>query len=263
MNRVTNQDSLPADLMKIITLLSAFLVFILSAFTYTDNKKQQAENYFQQGEEEKALELYKDIVDEHSEDIEVVWITAMLYTRVGDRLTDSDKQQTYFDRAITLSERALEMDDTHPEAHFTYAVTLGRMTDNASTKDALAKAKKIRDHSKRTLELDENHGGAMHVLGLWHKRMANLSFTERAIVNTLFGGVPEGASNEKAEEYLNKAVEFSDDMILYNLDLARFLADNGDQLKAKQLLEDLLAMDNQFKDDPGLKKEAKDLLSQL
>lgn len=231
--------------------------------TENTDKKDQAAHLFDNGEEEDALSLYKSLIQEHPEDVEIVWKTSMLYVRVGGRMENEDERDRYFDKALRNARKALSLDDSLADVHFNYAVVLGKIADHQSAEEAMEASENIRKHSEKALDLDPNHEGAMHVLGMWHKRMANLSFIERAAVNTLYGGVPESASNEKAEKYLIKAAESDPDMITYNLELARFLSEQGETKRAKQRLEKVIQMEPRFKDDPYNKKEAEELLSQL
>ena len=240
-----------------------FLLVSVLLVTTGDDLKTKAADYFDRGYEEKALDLYKKVLEDNKDDADVLWRSAMLYTRVGDRLEDSDQKQEYFDTATELIEQAKFIDRNNADVYFTQAVILGRKSENASTEDALAKAKEIRSYSKKALEIDPDHEGALHVLGLWHKRMANLSFAERSIVNTLYGCVPEGASNEKAEEYLYKAANQASEMILYQLDLAKFYSNNGKAEEAREILRKIGNMDTRFKDDPRHKEEAQELLASL
>ncbi len=254
---------LNACLMKQLSLLLAIIIGLPSFALAGDDLKSKAAKYFDKGEEERALETYKKVLEDNNDDVEVLWQSAMLYTRVGDRLDDESQKQEYFEIASELIERAKHIDDENADVYFTQAVILGRKADHASTEDALKKAEEIRKYSSKALEVDSEHEGALHVLGLWHKRMANLSFAERSIVNTLFGGVPEDASNDKAKEYLSNAARLDTDMILYQLDLAKFHSEYGNPDEAKQLLEKIQNLDPRFKDDPYHKDEAEELLTKL
>lgn len=248
---------------KTILIVLISLVLTPGILLAQDNLKKIASDYFDRGEEEKALELYKQVLDENKNDIEVLWKTAMLHTRVGARLAEDDDRDAYFAKAYRLINRALEMESGHADVYFTKAVILGRKSEYASTQDALAKAEKIRNFGQKALETDPNHQGAMHVLGLWHQRIANLSFAERSIIYTIYGGVPEDASNDQAEAYLKKAAELAPDMILYQFDLARFYSETGQPEKARQILQEIPDMEPRFKDDPTYKKNAAELLASL
>ena len=240
-------------------------IFIASALLLTPDSelKDEARELFFSGEEEEALAIYSEIVDDHPDDVEVIWQTAMLYARVGNRLEDHEEREDHFARAEYYAEQALDLDSGNANAHFTYSVVQARIANHASTEESLAKSEKIRSHSQKALEIDPEHEGALHVLGMWHQRIANLSFAERAIVNTLFGGVPDGASNEKAEQYLSKAAEQDPEMILYQLDLAKFYTEQGNDTKARRILQDLQDLEPRFKEDAERIEEAGNMLASL
>lgn len=234
-----------------------------TASTEKVDKKDQAAKLFDNGEEEEALSLYNSLIEHHSDDVEIVWKTSMLYVRVGGRIEEDDERERYFDKALDNAERALNLDDSLADVHFNYAVVLGRIAEDQSAEEAMEVSEKIREHSERALEIDPGHEGAMHVLGMWHKRMANLSFIERTAVNALYGGVPDDVSKEKAKKYLSKAVEYEPEMLTYTFELAKFFSEEGDTDKAKKLFRKVIKMEPRFKNDPEIKQEAEELLSQL
>jgi predicted Zn-dependent protease len=100
-----------------------------------------------------------------------------------------------------------------------------------------------------------------HLYGVWHSDIANLSGTIKAAA-TLFGGIPD-ASNEKAEEYLSKAITLDSENILFRLDFAKHYLKVDHPAEARALLENIIATEPQMKDDPAYIEEAKEMLHEI
>ena len=90
-------------MIKFLLLLILGISLLLSAPTASTekvDKKDQAAKLFDNGEEEEALSLYNSLIEHHSDDVEIVWKTSMLYVRVGGRIEEDDERERYFDKAL-------------------------------------------------------------------------------------------------------------------------------------------------------------------
>lgn len=123
-------------------------------------------------------------------------------------------------------------------------------------------AHEIREHLEKAAEYEPDFAPVWHLWGVWHSDVANISSAERTAASLISEGIPE-ADNETAEEYLKKAIELDDEHILFRLDLARHYLEIGEDEKAKEVLEKLIELEPQTKDDPGKLDEANELLENL
>jgi Tfp pilus assembly protein PilF len=89
-----------------------------------------------------------------------------------------------------------------------------------------------------------------------------MSGAVKAAAGLFTSGVPD-ASNQKAEEYLDKAISMDEDNILFHLDFAKHYMKVDQPEKAKPLLEKILTLEPQMKDDPKYVAEAKEMLSDI
>jgi len=87
-----------------------------------------------------------------------------------------------------------------------------------------------------------------------------LNFAERAAAKLLFGGLPEGASKEKALYSFRKAIEIKPNFILYKRDYAKALYDFGFEKEASSMAKEVIAMPSLTRDDDKYKKEMKEYL---
>ena len=250
---------------KSIIATFAFFVFPFLLFAQQDlvDQKQRADSLYESFEEKEALELYRDILEEEPENYKALWRASFLYSRIGNRFNDEGDQKEYFNRGIDLAERALEVDSTDAQSHFVMAVAMGRKALISGARERVAASRAIKKHADKALNYDENHAGAWHVLGRWHFKVANLSWVERAAANTLFGGIPGDASNQKAADAIQKAIDFNDNNILYYYDLAKVYEEMGHDQQAISVCESAVELESRTPDDPMLKEQCRKLIFDL
>ncbi|MBK9250000.1 MAG: hypothetical protein IPM69_18320 [Ignavibacteria bacterium] len=140
------------------------------------------------------------------------------------------------------------------------SVAIGSVAEVASIKEALLLSKDVKKYAEAALKFNPNHSGANHVLGMWNFRIANLNFIQRTAANALFGGLPEGASNDNALKYLQKATQVQPDFILYWLDLALCQYENNQELVAIQSVKKAITLKIQTPDDAAHIVKCKELL---
>jgi tetratricopeptide (TPR) repeat protein len=154
----------------------------------------------------------------------------------------------------------------HPdstEGHFFKAVALGRYALFVGGKRKVQIAREVKMAVERTLQINPNHVGALHVLGRWHHELASLNFFERALAKIIFGGLPSGVSLEKAASYYERAIALNPNSPVHRLDYGRTLFKLGRLREARQQLEICIALPNVFWDDPQNKLEARKLLEKV
>lgn len=250
---------------KSIIFSAVFLIipFLLVAQQDRSDIEQRADSLYQAYEEKQALELYNQILQENPNDYEALWRSSFLYSRIGNRLEDEDEQEEYYNNGIDLAERALEVDSTGTQSNFVMAVAMGRKALISGARDRVAASRDIKKYADRAIQYDSTNAGAWHVLGRWHFKVANLSWLERAAANTLFGGIPGNASNEKAAEYIEKAIELDDDYVLYYYDLAKVYEEMGRDEQAISTCRDALDVTNLTPDDEKIKQDCRQLIESL
>jgi tetratricopeptide (TPR) repeat protein len=188
-----------------------------------------------------------------------------MYSRVGNRFTEADrvKKEDYFKKAKSYAEKAMVANPTDAEGQFVMGVAMGRMALISDAKGRVAASKDIKKYAEAAIRYNPNHAGAWDILGRWNIKVANLNFAEKAAANLLFGGVPEGASNENAIRCFNNALSHKPNYILYMYDLATAYYQMKNVTKAKELLNALIKLSPVTQDDPDVQKEAKMMLQTM
>lgn len=214
-------------------------------------------------EEPVARELLEEVLEREPDNMEALWKLSLLYSKAGHRLerrTEKDLMMDHYREAEELADACVTLYPDQAECHYVMAVAVGRISDISRARDRVRASRRIKEHVDRTLELDPEHRGAWHLLGVWHSSVANTSGTEKFAAGVLYGGIPKG-SNEEAEEALKKAVELDPENILFNLDLARHYLRVDRKEEAIELLERIRNMEIRDMDDPANLERVERLLN--
>lgn len=222
----------------------------------------RADSLYAHFHDKKALQLYRNILEQSPRNYTALWRTSFLYARIGYRFEDEDRKREYYNRGIELARRALNVDSTDARSNFVMSVAMGRKAMVSGARERVAASRDIKKYAERAIRLDSTLAGAWHVLGRWHLKVANLSFLERLAANTLFGGIPD-ASEQKAAGAVEKAIRLNPNYILYYYDLARIYRSMGKEERAIATCNKALGMQPLTPDDPQLLKDCKKLIADL
>ena len=243
-----------------------FVVLILTClFGYLkaqtiDQLLQEAKTLRTQFKEEEALQKYLEVLKKDQLQYDALCGASFMYCRIGNRTLDEAKKKEYFNGAKRLAEYAVKIKPNDAESNFVMAAAVGRAAEYLSTKERVASSTTIKKHAEAALAANPNHPGANHVMGMWHYRVANLSWAERSAANIIFGGIPKGASNENAVKYISKAISLRPDYILYVHDLGLVYKAMEKYSDAISTFKKAVNMKSLTKDDPYLKEHSQNMI---
>ena len=215
---------------------------------------------------DEALSAFELLLKNDSSNVEYLHNTAYLLCKVGNRKKEDSERQKYFHEAEYLSKKAISLDINNAEAHYNYALALGRISENAGAKQKIANAKIIKTEAEAAIRLNPKHAGAYHILGRWHRTIAGFNSIEKIMINTLFGGVPEGGSYNKAIECFAKAIEIEPTYMLHQYELALSYHERGsanDDVYAKAWLKRAISLPVKNEDDKITLEKCNELLKKL
>lgn len=252
-------------LKKLYSLLAVLSVMpaLLYAQQNTVSIEQRADSLYQNYREKQALELYTAILEQDPNNFQALWRSSFLYSRIGNRFKGEDQKKQYFNKAIDLAERSLEVDSAHTQSNYVMSVAMGRKALISGARDRVAASSAIKEYVDRAIKYDSTNAGAWHVLGRWNFKVANLNWIERVAANALFGGVPDGASNTKAAESIEKAIDLKGDYLLYYYDLARVYDKQGKEGKAISICKTALSRPELVPGDDKVKQDCRKLIEDL
>jgi regulator of microtubule dynamics protein 3 len=253
------------NLVLILLVLSGMLTFAQTKEQQIADLMASANKLRDSHTEGLALSKYDKVLEIDPNNYEALHNASLMYSRVGNRFGEADaaKKSTYFRKAKDLAARAIKANGADAEGYFVMSVAMGRIALIAGSKERVAASTDIKKNAETALKYSPQHAGAWHILGRWNTKVANLSFAEKAAANMLFGGLPEGASNQNAVNCYLNALKYKPNYILYMYDLAYAYYNMSNTAKCKETLNALLKLKPVTEDDAGLQSEARDLLASL
>ncbi len=223
---------------------------------------ESADDLHMSGEEQESLKTYEEVLAKDPDNITALWNSSVLHAKIGYRKESEEEMRPHFKTAVDLAEKAVNSHPDNGYAYYAMAVAMGRMTEVMGPGDKINASRKVKQNVDKATDLIPDFAPVWHLYGVWHSDVANMSGALKAAAGLFSSGIPD-ASNEKAEEYLKKAISMDKDNILFHLDLAKHYLKVDQPEKAKPLLEEIITIEPQMKDDPKYINEAKELLENV
>ncbi|MGB8168579.1 MAG: tetratricopeptide repeat protein [Chthoniobacteraceae bacterium] len=164
--------------------------------------------------------------------------------------------------ALSYSQRAAALAPNDAEAQLSVAITLGKMLPFLGSREQVDASPRIKKSVDAALRLDARNDVAWHILGRWHRVLADVSGLKRVLAGAIYGSLPKG-SNEEAARALEKAVALNPNRLMHYIELGRVYAQMGRKDEARKFLNKGLSMPNLEKDDPETKARGREALEKL
>ena len=207
-----------------------------------------------------ALDIYLRAAQVRTPDAELLRRIAKQNSQLmSDAKSGSDKK-ALGRMAVDYARRAVEADPKNASARLSLAICYGRLAQVEGPGTRIEYSKRVLREAEIAARLDPRNDYAWHVLGRWHYEMANLNPALRAIAQTLYGKFPD-ASNEKAIEYLERAVRVGPPRVIHHIELGRAYLAAGRNAEARAQIERGLALPSREKDDEETKRRGREALS--
>lgn len=215
----------------------------------------------QAGDFRSVLDRLQTLRTEHPENVEVLWRLVYTWADLGQATENENQRTQYYANALDVAQAGLAADSTSARTHLAMAVAQGRAALNAGTRERIQRSRAVKRHADRAISLDSMLDGAYHTRGRWHREVEDLGFFQRAIVKTVYGGLPE-SSLEQAVRDFQRAIELSD-KVFHHLELAKTYLQMDRPDAARRELKTALDMPGTDPFAPKYKEEARTLLKDL
>jgi tetratricopeptide (TPR) repeat protein len=193
---------------------------------------EQAAELFTQREDIEKLKQARSLVatvrQPDHRDYNVEWQFAKYSSFLGEKLTDDEQKQKMFEDGRDAGKIASRISPDKPDGYFWYGANLAELAKLSPVTVGYTSVDDIREAMNKVISIDPGYQGASayDVLG-------------QIEMNThLFGG-----KDEKAVEYLEKAVEIEKKNSNLRLHLAQAYLDLNKTAQAKEQLEMVVKMD--------------------
>lgn len=193
--------------------------------------------------------------------VPVLWRLVYTYADLGRVTEDEDQRAMYYEQGLDVAKAALDVDSTSARAHLSMAVAEGRVALDAGTGERIRRSRAVKRHVDRAIAIDSTLDGAFHVRGRWNREVADLGFFQRAIVKTVYGGLPDASFEQAVRDFL-RAIELHDE-IFHHLELGKTYLKLDREDAARSQFQTALEMPLADPFDTRYKEEARELLDEL
>lgn len=229
---------------------------------------ERAAALYEQFKTQDALEELRTALKIDPKNLEALVWSARAHIDLGDLIPPTgsgwqERRIKSYRKGEEYAHKAAKVDPNSTWAHFYIAVALGKIAALSSVKEQIALAHEIRARLDKSIALDPDNGYAYHVLGVWHRRMAEIGKTKRFMALVfLQGSVPRGSMDESIQ-YLKKAISYNPRVITHHLELAKTYRALGKTKLAEKQLKIVQLLPVRFSDDGQHKQDAKRLLEEI
>jgi tetratricopeptide (TPR) repeat protein len=251
--------------MKFLTILVNLLLIVTNfSLAKADEKKflSTGDSLYAIFDNEGALKDYLNVLDLDSLNYEANWKAARAYVDIGEIL-EGDPRAEYYSLGEKRSRKATEIDSLGSKGHLYLSIALGRIALDAGAKRRIQLSKEIKVEVDLAVQYDPNDDFAHHMLGRWHRKLANLTWIEKTFANMFLGGVPKEASNDNAAKSFRKAIELKPTHINHHLELGI----TYDFMKLKQMAREefqkCLDLPKSDSDDDKYKQDAQKYIDDM
>ena len=250
--------------MKKLLIVVLTVITSLSSFAQnSDADYQKAYKLKLEFNYKEAFPLFQVLLKSDSNNVNYLQCASYLYSKYGFLYTPDADKMKYYKTAEYLAKKAIKLKETSADAHFSYAMALGRINENASSKQKIANAKLIKTEVDRAIVLNPRLAGAYHILGRWNRTIAGFNSVEKIMINSFFGGVPPGGSYDDAIKAFMTAISIEPKYMNHQYELAETYHEMGKDADAKVWAENVLKITPSNADDTKAKTDAETLLKKL
>lgn len=205
----TDADSAHAQEISVPALIEAGDV----AFAALDNETalRNFEAAREQGGETLSFELLARLSRVHTD-------YSLDLIEAGDREQAKEQMDAALDYALRLE----ELHPDRAETWFLLAIANGNLAEFEGGRGKVRIGRAVEEYCLRAMEIDPQYAPPYIVLGVFHREVSEVSWIQRLVANTLFGGLPKG-SYESSAELLRTAVELDPRIPLAQFELGRTL----------------------------------------
>jgi len=240
------------------------ICFVNSAFSQSnDELYARAYKLKLEYKYKEAFPLFQSLVKSDSNNVNYVQFASYCYSKYGFYYAPEAEKIKYYKTAEMLAKKAIKLNETSADAHYVYAMALGRINENASSKQKIANAKLIKGQVDRAIALNPKLAGAYHILGRWHRTVAGFGAIEKAMINSFFGGVPPGGSFDDAVKAFMAAIAIEPKYMNHQYELAQTYYEMGKEVEAKLWAKKALEITPTNDDDIKAKKDCEALLKKM
>ncbi|MFL6583686.1 MAG: tetratricopeptide repeat protein [Chthoniobacterales bacterium] len=238
------------------------LVNLASAEESADALVEKGKAFDRKFQAKEALPLYLSAEKLEPKNPDLLVRIARQYRYLMTDASDKQEKLRLGHIALDYSTRAAACGPKDCDAQLAPAITLGKMLPYMPTKEQVSASPRIKESVDKALAIDPHSDTAWHILGRWHRVLAEINSMKRMVAGLIYGQLPKG-SIEEAEQAMKKAIALNPNRLMHYIELGRIYAQMGRKDEARQFINKGIAMPDTEKDDPETKQRGRETLAKL
>jgi Flp pilus assembly protein TadD len=180
-----------------------------------------------------ALASYRQACSNAPTNYEAAWKLARALVDKGTLTKARAEQKKLFAEAEQTARKAVRLNPKDSRGHAWLAIAVGKLAIFEGGKRKVELSNEIKVEAEKAIALNPKEDLAYHVLGIWHRELAQLNWALKQFAQLLYGKFPP-ASMEAAEKNLRKATELSPTAIAHRVEYALILNAAGKRKEAQE-----------------------------
>jgi tetratricopeptide (TPR) repeat protein len=216
-------------------LLKALLTifFLATSLAALDSRLERADNLYNNCHTDKsfldeALALCNQVLNENSRDSEALWRMARLHMALAEDKPSKSGKLKVLETALDYADRARNADKSSADTHYWYGAILGRTAQEKGFINFLSQINEMKESFEKALELNPNHTGALHAMGIWYAE----------------GSAFYADWKDEAESYLSRALRSDPNNTATYITIAKYYIREKQFEDARKALNTCLAVTN-------------------
>jgi len=147
------------------------------------------------------------------------WNLARVLIDLGNQESDGDRMKSLYEEAVTHARAAVALQPDDTWGHHYLAASVGKLALTVGGKQKIELSKEVRDEAEKAVACDPDNDRSHHILGRWNREVSHLSPVLKLAAKVVYGGVPQGASDEKAVAEFKEAIRINPQHVNHRLEL--------------------------------------------
>jgi tetratricopeptide (TPR) repeat protein len=215
----------------------SFLFHIVTSISIFLNR---GDDLFIKQEYLSAISMYQEHLRSNPEDAEALWRISRAYISIGD-VAKREERESHYRKAETFATRSVRSDSLNSAAHTWRAVSLGYIAIYEGSRTKVKLCNEIKHELDLAIQLDAKNDVAYSIYGTFYRTLGKVNWFERALANTLLGGLPDGGFAE-AEQSLKKAILLAPNIIRHRFELGMVYLEMGKPSEAKKIFSEAITL---------------------
>jgi tetratricopeptide (TPR) repeat protein len=260
--------------MKAVLLLLGAMTIVASAQTYTHQKLGNFElraapsdeliamgdTFYAKLQATEALKYYLPAEKLEPNNVRLLEHISREYRHLMIDATSAQEKLSLGNTAVNYARRAVAINPNDPEAQLAVAISYGKMEPLETNRQKFEAVRIIKDAADKAIKLDPRNDLSWHVLGRWHERLAEVNPVMRAMAQVAFGKLPD-STHEEAATCFQRAIALNPNRLMHYIELGLVYAQMGRTDEARRFINTGLSMPNTEKDDPEVKSQGREVLT--